>query len=282
MQIETSTRSHPTPTTAAPDLQAIKARQQKMWGSGDYAVIGATLPIVAEELCEAADVRAGERVLDVATGAGNGAIAAAGRFAHAVGIDYVPALLERGRDRAAAERLEVDLREGDAESIPFADGSFDVVMSTFGVMFAPDQQRAADELARVCRRGGRIGLASWTPEGFIGEMFRTVGRHVPPPAGVRPPPLWGAEERLRELFGDTAAEMRFERKEFAFRYLSAPHFVEVFRRWYGPTVTAFAGLDPQRQAQLASELDALCSRHHRGGPGLVVPSEYLEAVITRA
>jgi ubiquinone/menaquinone biosynthesis C-methylase UbiE len=271
------------PPPTAPDLEALKARQRTMWGSGDYAVIGATLPIVAEGLCESADVRAGERVLDVATGTGNAAIAAARRFAHVVGVDYVESLLERGRERAAAERLTVEFRTGDAEALPCADASFDVVLSTFGVMFAPDHARAARELARACRPGGRIALASWTPDGFIGEMLRVVGRHVPPPpAGAKPPALWGTEAHVRELFGGAARELRASRREFTFRYASARHFVDVFRRWYGPTVQAFKNLDAGAQEALARDLEALLARRHRGGGGLVVPGEYLEVVITRA
>jgi SAM-dependent methyltransferase len=246
-------------------------------------VIGARLPLVAEELCEAVDLRSGERVLDVATGTGNAAIAAARRWCSVTGIDYVPALLERGRARAETEGVEVDFREGDAEAIPFASGVFDVVLSTFGVMFAPDQERAAAELARVCRPGGRIGLASWTPEGFIGEMFRVVGKHVPPAPGVRSPALWGAEARLRELFGDGARELAVRRKFHSFRYPSAEHFVATFRRWYGPTVHAFAALEGRQRDALAGDLRALLARRARDrGPGLVVDGEYLEAVVTRA
>ena len=189
------------------NLAAVKSRQQQMWSSGDYSAVGATLQIVAEDLCEAVDLRAGERVLDVATGSGNAALAAARRFADATGVDYVPDLLDRGWARSAAEALPIDLREGDAEALPFADESFDVVLSTFGVMFAPDQEKAAQELLRVCRPGGRIGLANWTPDGFIGEIFRTNGRHVPPPAGLKSPVLWGTDLRLRELFGDGIASI---------------------------------------------------------------------------
>lgn len=279
--IETTPHRAP-PTGAIPDLGALKARQRTMWGSGDYAVIAATLPIVAEELCEAVDLRSGELVLDVATGTGNTAIAAARRFAHVVGIDYVPGLLERARERAAAERLSVEFREGDAEAIPVPDASFDVVLSSFGVMFAPDQERAASELVRACRPGGRVGLANWTPDGFIGEMFRVVGRHVPPAPGVRPPPLWGTEARIRELFGDDTIDIAIARRSFAFRYASPRHFVDVFRRWYGPTVQAFAVLDAQGQADLAAELEALLARRHSGGAGLVVAGDYLEIVMTRA
>lgn len=268
---------HPAPPARA-DLAAVKARQRTMWGSGDYSVIAATLPIVAEQLCEAVDLRAGERVLDVATGTGNTAIAAARRFAHVVAVDYVPALLERGRERAAAEGLPVEFRDGDAEALPCADGAFDVVLSSFGVMFAPDQERAARELVRVCRPGGRIGLANWTPEGFIGEMLRVVARHVPPPAGVRPAALWGTELRLRELFSD-GRDIAISRRAFTFRYASGAHFVDTFRRWYGPTVQAFAALDARGQAHLARDLEELLGRHHRGGGALVVSGEYLEAVI---
>jgi SAM-dependent methyltransferase len=283
METAIDTTRHPAPAAGALiDLGAVKARQRTMWGSGDYGVIAATLQIVAERLCEAVDLRGGERVLDVATGTGNGAIAAARRWAHVVGIDYVPALLQRGRERAAAERLGVEFHEGDAEAIPFPEASFDVVLSSFGVMFAPDQERAAQELVRVCRPGGRIGLANWTPDGFIGEMFRVVGRHVPPPPGVRPPALWGTEPRIRELFGEAAREIAIVKRHFAFRYASAPHFVDVFRRWYGPTLQAFAALDLKRQAGLAGDLEALLERHHQGGAGLVVPGEYLEIVVTRA
>jgi SAM-dependent methyltransferase len=274
-----------TPATAAttqPDLAAVKARQRSMWGLGDYAIIGTTLPIVAESLCEAAEIGADELVLDVATGTGNAALAAARRFAQVTGVDYVPALLERGRERAAAERLRVDFREGDAEALPVPDGAFDAVLSTFGVMFAPDQERAARELVRACRPGGRIALASWTPEGFIGELFKVGARHVPPPAGVRSPVLWGTEARLRELFDGEAAALRLERRHFIFRYASPAHFLETFRRWYGPTVLAFSALDAAGQAALAADFTALLERRHRGGPGLVVPGEYLEVVITRA
>jgi SAM-dependent methyltransferase len=253
-----------------------------MWGSGDYGVIGSTLPIVAESLCEAVDLRTGERVLDVATGTGNTAIAAARRFAEVVGVDYVPSLLERGRERAAAERLPVEFREGDAEDVPYPDAAFDVVLSTFGVMFAPDQERAAGELVRTCRPGGRIGLANWTPEGFIGEMFRVVGRHVPPPPGVRSPVLWGTEARLHELFDGSMSELTVTRKHFAFRYASPGHFVDVFRSWYGPTLTAFASLDERGRESLSSDLEQLLTRRNVGGGALVVPGEYLEVVVRRA
>jgi SAM-dependent methyltransferase len=278
--------STPIPSGApqgAPTLAAAKLRQRAAWSSGDYAVIGTRLQIVGEALGEAADLRAGERVLDVAAGNGNAALAAARRFCRVTALDYVPALLERARDRAAADGLELEIREGDAEDLPFADGSFDAVLSTFGVMFTPDQERAARELARVCRPGGRIALASWTPEGFIGEVFRLLGRFVPPPAGLRPPALWGTEARLRELFAGAADDVRVARRSYAFRFLDAAHWVEVFRRWYGPLHTAFAALAPDARAALEAELLVLLARRDRGGGrGLVVDGEYLEAVITRA
>lgn len=263
----------------APDYAAIKTRQQATWGAGDYAVIGTTLQIVGEQLCEAVDLRAGERVLDVAAGNGNATLAAARRFAEVTSTDYVPALLERGRERAAAERLPVTFEPADAEALPYADGSYDVALSTFGVMFTPDQPRAAAELARVVRAGGRIGLANWTPEGFIGQLFRMIGRHVPPPAGVQPPALWGTEARLRELFPGCRVEATL--RTFAFRYRSPAHWVQVFRTYYGPTNRAFAALDAAGQGALEADLLALLARSNCGGPDtLVVPSEYLEAVVT--
>ena len=196
------------------DLAALKLKQQATWSAGDYAVIGTTLQIVGETLCESLDLRAGERVLDVAAGNGNATLAAARRWCDVVSTDYVGALLERGKARASAEGLAVRFEEADAENLPYADGSFDVVLSTFGVMFTPSQEKAASELARVCRTGGKIGLANWTPTGFIGELFKVMGRYIPPPAGVRPPPLWGTEERLRELFGERIAKLEAQRKTF--------------------------------------------------------------------
>src|SRR5215471_8890023 len=210
------------------DLSAIKARQQKSWSTGDYAVSGATLGVISEELCEATDLHAGQSVLDVATGSGNTAIAAARRFCEATGIDYVPALLEVGQRRADAERLPITFQDGDAENIPFADASFDVVLSTLGVMFTPNQQKAASELLRVCRSGGKIGLANWTPTGFIGQLFRLIGRYAPPPAGLEPGALWGTEERLRELFGDHVTSLQTTKRNFIFRYRSPAHWVDYF------------------------------------------------------
>ena len=274
--------AHASPARAV-DLAAIKTRQQATWASGDFAVVGTTLQIVGETLAEAADVRAGERVLDVAAGNGNATLAAARRFAEVTSTDYVPALLDKGRERALAERLDVTFRVADAEALPFDDASFDVALSTFGVMFAPDHPRAARELARVVRPGGRIGLASWTPEGFLGDMFKVVGAHVPPPAGLVSPMRWGAEPHLVELFGRRAARIDAKRRDFMFRYRSAAHFVDVFRRWYGPTHKAFLALDAAGQAALEADLVALLERHNvAGSSSLVVPGQYLEAVVALA
>jgi SAM-dependent methyltransferase len=264
------------------DLAVVKGRQQAAWASGDYAVVGTTLQIVGELLCEAVDLRSTDRVLDVAAGNGNATLAAARRFAEVVSTDYVGALLERGRERAQAERLPVSFQEADAEALPFADASFDVVLSSFGVMFTPNQERAASELARVCRPGGRIGLANWTPDSFIGQVFKTLGKYLPPPAGVKSPALWGTEARIAELFGRSAAAIRCVQRDFNFRYRSAAHFIEVFRTYYGPTHKAFAALDAAGQAGLAADLTALLERLNVGGAAsLVVPSAYLEIVVTR-
>jgi ubiquinone/menaquinone biosynthesis C-methylase UbiE len=271
----------PTGPAAPDDLEALKRRQRAAWSAGDYAVIGTRLQIVGETLCEAADLRAGERVLDVAAGNGNAALAAARRFCRVTALDYVPALLERAGARAAADGLPLELLEADAERIPRPDASFDAVLSTFGVMFTPDQERAARELARVCRSGGRIALASWTPDGFIGRLFKVLGRFVPPPPFARSPSLWGTEARLAELFGHAARELRTERRVYTFRYASAAHWVEVFREWYGPVNKAFAALPPERQGALEVEILALLRELDRGrGEGLVVDGAYLEAVVT--
>jgi SAM-dependent methyltransferase len=271
----------------AVDLKSVKARQQAMWAAGDYTVVGTTLVIVGEQLCEAVDLRAGQRVLDVATGNGVTALAAARRGGEVTGLDYVPELLERARLRAAADGLVVGFQEGDAEHLPFPDGAFDVVLSTFGVMFAPDQERTAGELLRVCRSGGKIGLASWTPESFIGQIFGIIGRYLPPPPGLRSPALWGTEERLRELFGDQIAAsgptaFRATRRTFNFRYRSAEEWLHVFRTYYGPVHKAFAALEPDDRDGLERELTEHARRCDWGGKeGLVVPSEYLEVVATR-
>lgn len=266
---------------ANPDFAAVKQRQQATWTAGDYAVIGTTLQIVGESLCEAVDLRAGERVLDVAAGNGNATLAAARRFAEVTSTDYVPALLERGRERASAERLDVRFESADAEALPYDDGSFDVALSSFGVMFTPDQQRAAAEIARVVRPGGRIALANWTPEGFIGQLFKIIGKQLPPPAGVPSPLQWGTESRLADLFPGMRVDAA--RRHFMFRYRSPAHWLEVFRTFYGPMHRAFAALDQTGQAALQSEVLALLHRMNRGGDAaLVVPGEYLEVVIVRS
>lgn len=265
---------------SAVDLAAVKGRQQLAWSAGDYAVVGTTLQIVGESLCEALDLRAGERVLDVAAGNGNATLAAARRWCDVVSTDYVPALLERARARADAECLPVQFEQADAENLPFADHSFDVVMSTFGVMFTPDQEKSAAEMARVCKPGGRIGLASWTPASFVGELFKLIGRYLPPPAGVKSPSLWGTEARLRELFGGRLEGIVVARRTFVFRYRSAAHWLEVFRTCYGPMRKAFEALEAANQESLAADLIALAERFNRATDGsLVAPGEYLEGVI---
>jgi ubiquinone/menaquinone biosynthesis C-methylase UbiE len=261
------------------DLHAIKERQQQAWAAGDFSVYGATHTIVSELLCEAVDLRAGQRVLDVATGSGNTALAAAHRWCEVTGIDYVPAFLERGRERAAVERRQITFRDGDAEDIPFPDVSFDVVLSTFGVMFAPDQQKAASELLRVCRSGGKIGLANWTPDSATGEQFRVLAHYLPPPPDLKPAVLWGTEERLRELFGDHITALQITPRSFLFRYRSAQHWLEFFRTYLGPIRTAFEALDGARQDQLARDLLDVMHRYNRSGDEtLVAPNDYLEVV----
>ena len=268
--------------TAAPDYAAIKQRQQATWAAGDYAVIGTTLQIVGERLCESVDLRAGERVLDVAAGNGNATIAAARRFAEVTSTDYVPALLEKGRARANAEGLQVAFEVADAEALPFADSSFDVVLSTFGAMFTPEHARPAFEMLRVLRSGGRIGLANWTPEGFIGQLFRVIGSYLPPPKDLKSPALWGTEPHIVLLFGSQAADIRCVRRHFNFRYRSSAHWIQVFRDYYGPTHKAFAALDEERQAGLQRDITELLERLNTAGQhSLVVPAEYLEVVIVK-
>jgi SAM-dependent methyltransferase len=268
--------------TMPPDLDAIKGRQRAMWGTGDYAVIGTTLQIVGETLCEAADVRGGQRVLDVAAGNGNASLAAARRWADVVASDYVPALLARARARATAEGLPLRVQEADAEQLPFADASFDTVLSVFGVMFVPRQERAAAELLRVCRPGGTIALANWTPDGFIGRLFKLIGQYVPPAPGLRSPALWGTREHVDALFGARASAIAATRRDFTFRYRSSAHFIEIFRTYYGPVHKAFAALDVDRQAALERDMLALLADCNRSGDEtLVAPSTYLEAVITK-
>jgi ubiquinone/menaquinone biosynthesis C-methylase UbiE len=282
MQTASMPDSASRPPAAAPEFNAIKQRQHTAWSSGDYAVIGTTLQIVGEQLCESLDVRAGQRVLDVAAGNGNAALAAARRWCDVVATDYVPALLERARARAGAEGLALDVRQGDAEGLPFDDGAFDVVLSTFGVMFTPDQDRAAAEMARVCRRGGKIGLANWTPDGFIGQVFKTIGQHVSPPPGVKSPALWGTRARIDELFEPQASSIETVERSFVFRYRSPEHWLEIFKTYYGPVLKTFAALEAGAQADLQRDLVALIGRFNRSEDGtMVVPSKYIEVVIAR-
>jgi ubiquinone/menaquinone biosynthesis C-methylase UbiE len=271
-------------STSSPtiDLAAVKTRQQAAWSTGNYAVVGTTLQIVGENLCEALDLRSDARVLDVAAGNGNATLAAARRWCNVTSTDYVSSLLESGRARAQAEGHTIRFQEADAENLPFPEASFDVVMSTFGVMFTPNQNKAASELARVCTPGGRIGLANWTPESFIGLLFKTIGKYIPPAPGVQSPALWGTKTKLVELFGETAQEIRTTRREFVFRYRSPAHWIEVFRTYYGPMNKTFGALDVDKQAAFTQDLMALIeSRNRSGDRTLVLPSEYLEVVIER-
>ncbi len=268
--------------TAGPDYAAIKSKQNAAWSSGDYAVVGTTLQIVGESLAEALDLRSGQKVLDVAAGNGNFALAAARRWAEVTAVDYVPDLLQRAGQRAVADRMELDCQEADIEDLPFADASFDVVASTFGVMFTPDQEKAAAEMLRVCRGGGKIGLANWTPDSFIGTLFKTIGRHVPPPAGVKSPALWGTRSRLEELFGAGAASIAVSERSFVFRYRSPDHWLEIFRTYYGPVLKAFAALDKEGQAALERDIADLIGRFNEAEDGtMVAPATYAEVTIVR-
>jgi SAM-dependent methyltransferase len=266
----------------AADLAAVKARQQIAWSAGNYAVVGTTLQIVGETLCESLDLRSGARVLDVAAGNGNATLAAARRWCDVVSTDYVGSLLEAGRARARAEGHEIQFQEADAEALPFPDASFDVVLSIFGVMFTPNQQQAARELVRVCKPGGRIGLANWTPESFIGQVFKTIGKYVPSAPGVKSPALWGTQARLQELFGSDVRSIRATGRDFVFRYRSPQHWLDVFRSYYGPMNKTYAALDDAGQDSLTRDLLDLIARHNRSGDRtLVVPSAYLEVVVER-
>jgi ubiquinone/menaquinone biosynthesis C-methylase UbiE len=265
------------------DLAAVKARQQAAWSTGDYAVVGTTLQIVGETLCEALDLRSGSKVLDVAAGNGNATLAAARRWCDVTSTDYVSSLLDSGRARARAEGHTIRFQEADAENLPFPDASFDVVMSTFGVMFTADHDKAAAELGRVCKPGGKIGMANWTPESFIGQLFKTIGKYLPPAPGVKSPALWGTKARLDELFGKIAKEIRTTPRDFTFRYLSPEHWIEVFRTYYGPMNKTYGALDAEKQVAFTREVKALMERGNRASDGtLVLPSEYLEVVIERA
>ena len=279
MTTSSATQTNP---PAELDLNALKARQHGAWSSGDYAIVGTTLQIVGEELCEALDIRAGQSVLDVAAGNGNATLAAARRWCQVTSTDYVPSLLERGRQRASADGLSVEFKEADAEALPFGDGAFDAVVSTFGVMFTPNQDRAASELARVCRSGGKIGLANWTPDGFIGQLFKTLGKYLPPPAGAKSPALWGTKARIDEMFGAQARDIQITRRNFVFRYRSAEHFIDIFKTYYGPVLKAFAALDAAKQDGLKRDMLALIATTNRSQDDtMVVPSEYLEVVVTK-
>ncbi|MEX2035121.1 MAG: class I SAM-dependent methyltransferase [Xanthobacteraceae bacterium] len=281
--MSTTTLTAPPPAAAkAPDLAAVKTRQQAAWSSGDYAVVGTTLQIVGEDLCEALDLHSGQKVLDVAAGNGNVTLAAARRWCDVTSTDYVPTLLERGRIRAQAEGWAIEFKEADAEALPFADASFDAVVSTFGVMFTPNQDQAAAELLRVCKSGGKVGLANWTPEGFIGQLFKTLGQHMPPPAGVKSPALWGTRARLTEMFGAQASSIETLPRNFMFRYRSAQHWMDVFKTYYGPLLKTFAALQPPEQQALHDDIMALIARMNRSGDAtMVLPSEYLEVVVTK-
>jgi ubiquinone/menaquinone biosynthesis C-methylase UbiE len=266
---------------ATVDFAAVKTKQQA-WSSADYSVVGTTLQIVGEELCEALDLRSGQKVLDVAAGNGNVSLAAARRWCDVVSTDYVPDLLQHGRARASAEGLPIAFQEADAEALPFADGAFDAVVSTFGVMFTPNQALAAGELLRVCKSGGQIGLANWTPDSFVGQMFKILGSYLPPAAGVKSPMLWGTRERLTEMFGPLSSSIGANRREFNFRYRSGEHFLDVFRTYYGPMLKAFAALDDMKKAGLKRDLLGLIARMNKADDGtMVVPSEYLQAVIVK-
>jgi ubiquinone/menaquinone biosynthesis C-methylase UbiE len=280
MNVATATLTPVVP--APPDLLAVKTRQQAAWSSGDYALIGATLQIVGEDLCEALDLRSGQKVLDVAAGNGNVTLAAARRWCDVTSTDYVPELLERGRARARAEGWTVDFKVADAEALPFPDASYDAVVSTFGVMFTANQDKAAAELLRVCKSGGKIGLANWTPEGFIGQLFKTLGKHAPPPAGVKSPALWGTRARLEEMFGAKASSIETLPRNFVFRYRSAQHWMEVFKTYYGPLLKTFAALEPPVRQALHDDIMALIARLNRADDGtMAVPGEYLEVIVTK-
>jgi SAM-dependent methyltransferase len=270
----------PTMNAPTPDLQALKTRQQAAWASGDYAVIGTTLQLVGEQLAEACDLRWDERVLDVAAGNGNATLAAARRGAQVTSTDYVPSLLDRGAERARAERLDVKFQVADVENLPFADAAFDAVLSTFGVMFAPDHAKSAAEMLRVVRTGGRIGMANWTPDSLVGKMFKALGRQIAPPAGAQSPALWGSQAHLQALF--PGQDIAVTERSFNFRYRSAAHFIDVFRTWYGPVHKAFGALPAEKAAELHADLSDLLNGLNRAGAGaLVVPSEYLEVVVTK-
>ncbi len=275
--------TQPASQQTAPDYKAIKTKQNAAWASGNYAKIGVTLQIVGETLAESMDLPTGSRVLDVAAGNGNATLAFARRWCDVTSTDYVDTLLAGGRNRAEAETLNVTFQMADAEALPFEDGSFDAVVSTFGVMFTPNQQQSASELVRVCRPGGQIGMANWTPEGFLGQLFKTLGKHLPPPAGVQSPALWGNEDWIRKTFATGARAIDIRPRNFVFRYPSPAHFLDFFRTYYGPVHKAFLALDETGQQALAQDLTATVERFNTAHDGSMrVPAEYIEIILTRA
>jgi SAM-dependent methyltransferase len=264
------------------DLATVKRGQQAMWASGDYGTIAAQIHLVAERLVDSVDPPAGSAVLDVAGGTGNAAIAAARSNCRVTCTDYVPALLERARERARAERLEIAFEPADAEALPYADAAYDVVLSVFGVMFAPDQPSAAREIARVCRPGGLIGLAAWTPDGFLGDWFRATAAHAAPPAGLASPLRWGTEDGIAELLGDAVGSIQTRRRVFTWRFADAAALVRTFRTTYGPTVKAFATVGEDGADALERDLVEVVQRAaHPRGQAIAIPAEYLEVVAVR-
>jgi ubiquinone/menaquinone biosynthesis C-methylase UbiE len=253
----------------------MKQRSQATWSSGDYSMIGVAFVPVSEQLCEAAELHAGQRVLDVATGTGNTALAASRRYCDVTGIDFVASWLDRARERAFAEKLPVVFEEGDAEALNFAKDTFDVVLSTLGCMFAPDQRKTADELLRVCRPGGKIGLANWTPESYAGQILKTVAKYAPPtPSGFVPPVLWGTEARLSELFGDTAATIHITKRIFNFRFRSYSHADEINKKYHPPTVKLYPSLDENTKVQFDRDIEQILrSFNQSGDDSLLLPSE---------
>lgn len=269
--------------TVHPDFATITERQQVIWAAGDFGRIGSLVVLPPELLCEALDIHPDERVLDVGAGNGAASLAAARRWADVTALDFVEHLLESAEKVAAVQNLRLRTKVGDAQALPFDDDSFDVVLSTYGAMFAPDQQRTADELVRVCKPGGRIGMTNWTPDSLVSGILETVATHVPPVAGLRPASEWGTQERLEELFGDRISALRIRDREFTFRFPSDEYMLEYYRAWYGPTREAFGKLDRGGQVRLSADLLALYGRHNRATDGtLVAASNYAEVVATVA
>jgi SAM-dependent methyltransferase len=271
--------------TDAPDFAAATKTQQETWSKGDFAMVASIVIYGAETLAESLRILPGEKVLDVACGSGNAAIAAARRaWGNTTGADFVPALLERARERAAAERLEVEFVEADAQDLPFEDGSFDVTMSIYGVMFAPDQEKAASELLRVTKPGGRIGVASWCPDGGLEKLFMAVMKHTGgPPPGVTPPVLWGNEEHVRGLFGDGVRDLRAERLKSRQTFFSVDHYIDFFRSYFGPIKSAYEQVGPDGEQALTEDLRAMLAEVNTAGDrALVLEPEYLQVVATRA